>query len=167
MFGKRMSDAQKRYAQYYGALHYNGAVPIHDKIVKQFADGYWVEFPIQPTALSRTYRVLIVYINGYQPFNYIINPNITELANRTEEIPHLYSQEKQRLCLTFPDYHEWHMDMLIVNTYIPWLSLWLYYFEEWLLSNEWKGGGVHPGDEEISSYIAKESKITTSKSMRN
>jgi hypothetical protein len=28
---------------------------------------------------------------------------------------------------------------------VPWTALWLFYFEEWLVSNEWKGGGEHPG----------------------
>ena len=34
--------------------------------------------------------------------------------------------------------------MRIDQTIVPWTILWLFYFEEWLDSNEWKGGGVHP-----------------------
>lgn len=30
---------------------------------------------------------------------------------------------------------------------LPWTHLWLVYFEEWLSSDDWKGGGRHPGDE--------------------
>ena len=30
------------------------------------------------------------------------------------------------------------------QTVVPWTSLWLFYFEDWLASNEWKGGGEHP-----------------------
>ena len=34
--------------------------------------------------------------------------------------------------------------MSISGTIVPWTILWLFYFEEWLMSDEWKGGGVHP-----------------------
>jgi hypothetical protein len=36
--------------------------------------------------------------------------------------------------------------MRIDLTIVPWAMLWLFYFEEWLSSSDWKGGGVHPGD---------------------
>ena len=32
----------------------------------------------------------------------------------------------------------------ISETIVPWTFLWLWYFEEWLASDVWKGGGVHP-----------------------
>ena len=35
--------------------------------------------------------------------------------------------------------------MRIDQTIVPWTALWLFYFEEWLFSDEWKGGGEHPG----------------------
>lgn len=35
---------------------------------------------------------------------------------------------------------------------IPWIATWFYYFEEWLVSDEWKGGGVHPGGKNCSVY---------------
>ena len=34
--------------------------------------------------------------------------------------------------------------MRLDQTIVPWAILWLFYFEEWLSSNEWKGGGMHP-----------------------
>jgi hypothetical protein len=34
--------------------------------------------------------------------------------------------------------------MRLDHTIVPWTALWLFYFEEWLISNDWKGGGVHP-----------------------
>jgi hypothetical protein len=40
---------------------------------------------------------------------------------------------------------EWHDRRLLAETMVPWSLLWLLYFEEWLMSNEWKGGGVHVG----------------------
>lgn len=34
--------------------------------------------------------------------------------------------------------------MRIDQTIVPWAVLWFFYFEEWLLSDDWKGGGMHP-----------------------
>ena len=31
--------------------------------------------------------------------------------------------------------------MRLDQTVVPWTSLWLFYFEDWLSSDEWKGGG--------------------------
>lgn len=31
---------------------------------------------------------------------------------------------------------------------VPWTSLWLYFFEDWLATDEWKGGGKHPAEDE-------------------
>jgi len=33
-------------------------------------------------------------------------------------------------------------------TIIPWTHLWLIYFEEWIVSDGWKGGGKHPGEDD-------------------
>lgn len=40
--------------------------------------------------------------------------------------------------------------MRLDHTVVPWTLLWLFYFEEWLESNDWKGGGVHPKDTEAT-----------------
>jgi hypothetical protein len=34
--------------------------------------------------------------------------------------------------------------MRLDQTVVPWATLWLFYFEEWLRSDDWKGGGMHP-----------------------
>jgi hypothetical protein len=36
--------------------------------------------------------------------------------------------------------------MKIATTIIPWLSLWLYYYEVWHATGEWMGGGIEHGD---------------------
>ena len=56
----------------------------------------------------------------------------------------LYSQKKEKLCLYRPKYREWNPTQHLAKTIVPWLYLWLFYFEEWLVSNDWKGGGEHP-----------------------
>ncbi|AIQ89412.1 protein of unassigned function [Methylobacterium oryzae CBMB20] len=33
--------------------------------------------------------------------------------------------------------------MLLGRTIVPWAILWLWFFEDWLATGEWRGGGVH------------------------
>jgi len=106
----------------------------------------WVEFNLQPTSLSRIYKILLVYIEGYPPYVYVLTPSLEELKNEDCIIPHLYDHKRYRLCLYYPHSNDYSSDEEIGQQYIPWITHWLYYFEEWLYSGEWKGGGVEPGD---------------------
>jgi hypothetical protein len=64
---------------------------------------------------------------------------------------HVY-HKPLRLCLTLPKAREWTGAMRIDQTFVPWATTWLYYFEEWLVSDEWKGGGEHPDPDSAESY---------------
>jgi hypothetical protein len=59
-------------------------------------------------------------------------------------LPHVYEQAPTRLCLFLPGSGEWGAWMRLDQTIVPWTALWLLYFEEWLYSGEWAGGGLHP-----------------------
>lgn len=107
---------------------------------------------IRPTPLSREYAVHIAFREGRNPKVWVCAPNLLELSNgRT--IPHTYRREEKgghrtvdgtQLCLYLPAADEWTPRKLIAATIIPWIYLWLFYFEDWLFSGEWTGGGVHP-----------------------
>ncbi|MDX9798478.1 MAG: hypothetical protein RBT05_06445 [Bacteroidales bacterium] len=107
----------------------------------------WVEFDIQPTSLSRVYKILIVYIQGYNPYAYVLSPSLNKLKKEESIIPHLYDHDRYKLCLHYPHTNDYNPNEEIGQQYIPWIIHWLYYFEEWLYTEEWKGGGVEPGDE--------------------
>jgi hypothetical protein len=100
------------------------------------------EYRDRPTPLSREYTLRIVYRLGVSPQVFVINPDITALAGN-RELPHVY-RNPLRLCLYLPGSGEWVAHMRIDQTFVQWTSVWLFYFEEWLASDEWKGGGVHP-----------------------
>ena len=58
--------------------------------------------------------------------------------------------EKQLACVSlkvatkdFFRYSEFNSSKLIANTIIPWTVEWLYYYELWLATGEWLGGGEH------------------------
>ena len=104
---------------------------------------YW-EFDVKPSDFSKVYRVLLIWdINKVAPSVYILNTELYKVA-KERNIPHLYSQEQIRLCLYYPTYNEFSRSMSLCETIIPWIYWWLSYYEEWLYSGEWKGGGIHP-----------------------
>jgi hypothetical protein len=100
-------------------------------------------FEASPSPLSRRYSVRIDYRQGATPLVFVDRPDLVELSGG-RRLPHVYAQKPPRLCLYFPSSGEWAAEMRIDQTIVPWTILWLFYFEEWLDSNEWKGGGVHP-----------------------
>jgi len=105
----------------------------------------------RPSALSREYTTQITFKKGDVPKVFIKHPNL-ELLAEGRPIPHLY-RNPTRLCLYLPNSGEWVGSMRIDLTFVPWTATWLYYFEEWLASDDWKGGGKHPmpSDVEIPS----------------
>ncbi len=94
----------------------------------------------QPTPLSRNFKIIIEYELGAQPKIYVQNYILRELAD-SQKIPHIYDGDL--LCTFHPPSNEWNK-FKYLSIIIPWISNWLYFFEEWLFSKEWKGGGIHP-----------------------
>ncbi|WP_292147008.1 hypothetical protein [Mesorhizobium sp.] len=79
---------------------------------------------------------------GNVPNVFIIEPDLLKLADG-RRLPHVY-HAPLRLCLIMPGTREWAGTMRIDQTFVPWAATWLFYFEEWLVSDNWKGGGKHP-----------------------
>jgi hypothetical protein len=102
---------------------------------------------IRPTPLNSPYRVRIEYRTGEPPLAWVEEPRLRRL-NPDEPIPHTYAGdgpgEDDRPCLYLPGSGEWSSDKKLALTVVPWLSLWLFYYESWLATGEWQGGGVHP-----------------------
>jgi hypothetical protein len=68
------------------------------------------------------------------------------LAKGASRLPHVYDYAAQRLCLYYPDGKQWNSSMQLATTVVWWIYEWLYHYELWLGSGEWKGGGVHSGE---------------------
>ena len=99
-----------------------------------------------PSPLSRDYSVRIELVQDGVPETYVDAPDLQALAG-DRKIPHLYSQRPPKLCLYLPKTYEWQPWMRLDQTVVPWSVLWLFYFEDWLLNDDWKGGGMHPGED--------------------
>jgi hypothetical protein len=68
-------------------------------------------------------------------------------------IPHVYvnraDQSLPYLCLFDPFNGEWTPSDLLAETTVPWAARYLYFYEGWLLTGKWSGGGRHPTQEEL------------------
>jgi hypothetical protein len=100
-------------------------------------------FETSPHPLSRDYQIRIEVGGDNSPEVYVEAPDLHALAER-RRLPHVYEQEPPRLCLFMPGTGEFRPWMRIDQTIVPWTALWLFYFEAWLATDEWKGGGKHP-----------------------
>ena len=97
--------------------------------------------PLQPTSLSRVYEVRIEFCSGRKPKVYIIAPKLVfKNGNRP---PHIYNENEPCIYFPFGPNPDWNDQKYIADTIIPWYSLWLYYYEIWLATDEWFGEGVH------------------------
>lgn len=101
-------------------------------------------FDASPSPLSRVYRIRIEMACDLPPRVFVDDPDIEVLAGG-RDLPHVY-RNPTRLCLYLPGTQEWQPWMRLDLTIVPWTALWLFYFEDWLASGEWKGGGMHPAD---------------------
>ena len=91
---------------------------------------------LQPTQLSETYTVRITYEHGtIRPRVEVLDPPLQKRGNT--RIPHTFPDGS--ICLHLSG--EWNSTQFIHQSIIPWTSTWLYYYEVWLITGEWLGGG--------------------------
>jgi hypothetical protein len=93
---------------------------------------------LQPTPLSRTYRIEVSYLAGGIPTVRVIDPPLETRPD--ESLPHVYGNGT--LCLHLDG--EWTPTMLIVDTTLPWTAEWLINYEIWKATGVWHGGGEWP-----------------------
>ena len=103
-------------------------------------------FSICPSTTSRVYECLIkVWPGKKSPEAFVVFPDLSMLAAK-RLIPHVYPHKgaATKLCLWCPKLCDWNPELKLTETYIPWIAEWLWYFEDWLYTGEWAGGGRHP-----------------------
>jgi hypothetical protein len=97
---------------------------------------------LQPFPFTKKYKVRITYRVGEFPKVHVESPALRS-RHPNEPIPHTY--EGSRPCLFLPsDQSEWSAEKILAETIVPWLALWLFYYETWLSTGKWQGGGEHP-----------------------
>lgn len=105
-------------------------------------------FHLVPSEFGRSYECeLRMRRDATAPEVHVLEPDLDALAQGRRP-PHVYASRPNdvALCLWLPKPREWVSRMSLKDTYIPWTAQWLAYFEFWLESGVWDGGGVHPAD---------------------
>lgn len=105
------------------------------------------DFSVTPTLFSREYRCrLELERGGFSPQAFVLSPDLKQLA-QGERPPHTYPNdhsERTRLCLFLPGSGEWTTRSWLADTMLPWTISWLRFYEIWLATGVWEGGGEHP-----------------------
>ena len=109
--------------------------------------------------IAQPYRLRVLYFsqrrfvtwrlgNPYVSVTVLDPPVGPDPRGTGERVPHVYAlgcpPAFPRLCLYDPVTDEWAPDLPIATTIIPWAIDWLFFYEEWVCTGEWKGGGRHP-----------------------
>jgi hypothetical protein len=94
----------------------------------------------RPTARSVVYSYELKYTLHERPAIKILEP-ILEKYEGSDDLPHVH--EGDELCLYFPFYNEFTHRELLTDTVVPWIALWIFYYEKWAVSGKWLGGGIH------------------------
>ena len=93
-----------------------------------------------------SYRVQVQYVVGNFPKVRVLAPPLERQPGNDEgHLPHVYGPlDDPTLCLFDPVSEEWDFTMLISQTIIPWTIDWLTFYEFWVMTGVWSGGGRHP-----------------------
>lgn len=107
-------------------------------------DAFGVEFQIR----NGLYTILLDHKLSYYPRIYIVTPTIdmtqsAKIHTYGTYYHSVYKRELPRICVTLPSAKEWNSSMSFEETFLPWTIEWTEFYELWLLTGEWYGGGVH------------------------
>jgi hypothetical protein len=106
----------------------------------------WVA-SVTPKPLCDTYQLRLHYVLGHRPHIFVVEPKLV-LAPGWTKLKHVWSTERQELCVYYPKWHEWHPGLYLVKTVVPWASEWLYHYEIWAGTGVWHGGGIEHDEEQ-------------------
>jgi hypothetical protein len=93
-------------------------------------------FELRPTPDTCWFTVKVYYRLGWRPEVHVLHPTL-QVRYGADQIPHSFSDSQ--LCLHLDG--EWQPTMSLADTIVPWTSEWLLYYELWLATGTWQGGG--------------------------
>ncbi len=105
---------------------------------------YW-KGNIRPSTLSRYYKIKIIYHVASMRPKVILYGNVPGIDR--PDFPHHFKIDREKkkveLCLHMP-YEFDGRKQIIGDSIIPWTQEWLYFYEIWLATGNWCGGGHSP-----------------------
>ncbi len=112
--------------------------PLSQSYVRRGGVLYWTG-ALVPTAVSQTYTLGIEYRLPKHPIVRVVTPALGVPREQYHDV-HRYSDG--RLCLYWPNGEEFDVGMLLARTIVPWAVEWLFFYEMWLATGTWMGGGI-------------------------
>lgn len=110
---------------------------------------------IKPGPFSKTYPVELNYKLNERPHVEVYGDNLQKLDSPS--FPHHYNldmkNKRVEMCLYYK--RDFTAQMLLSETVIPWAAEWLYFYESWLITGEWSGGGIHLEKRKRRKYVPK------------
>lgn len=104
-----------------------------------------ISLTLQPTELSRKYQTEFI-LEKFGKCEVWVHGDLKKLDD--PNFPHKYDIDKEkkrvRICLYHPIKDEWNSKLWLKDTLIPWAIEWLFFYELWLATGKWLGGGEHP-----------------------
>ena len=99
---------------------------------------------------DRRYKIRLDYYVTGSPNVYVVSPTINmsdflEIHTFGLKFHGAYNKELPCLCLTHYESDKWNSSIMLTESYIPWAIEWTEFYELWLLTGIWYGGGVHLG----------------------
>jgi hypothetical protein len=126
------------------------------KIVEQSGQSVTWDGPLAPDKREHVVRVHFrlphllenISLHDAQPRVQVIDPLLEPHPDyELGPIPHVYvskaTPSMPYLCLFSPQLRQWDINDLIADTTIFWTDEWLYFYEGWLVTKKWHGGGRH------------------------
>jgi hypothetical protein len=98
---------------------------------------------VRPHVLGGRYAIELRLVEQNSPEVLVHSPDIRALAGG-RKLPHRYAEVDglPSLCLWWlGDWKSWYP---VATTVIPWAGEWFWFYEYWLITGEWLGGGTHP-----------------------
>lgn len=97
-------------------------------------------YTVQPQTYSDFYNIEIRYNDSWSYPKVFVKTKLS-LYPGAQELPHVFNHQKQQICLNYD--REWNKSLPISTYYVPWASEWLFYYESWVITGDWLGGGIH------------------------
>jgi len=110
------------------------------------------EGKIRPSVVSCFYQIRIIYTLGEPPDVFVLSPDLQTVSDATKpgrRPPHIYGTNPLKLCLYLPGTSQWNSGNPLVTKIVPWTIMWLSFFEDWVFTDVWSGGGTHPNVKEL------------------
>lgn len=94
--------------------------------------------PLKPSPSSTEYVIEVSYSVERRPEVRVLSPSLIDPPKLSD----VHRYKDGTLCLHLRG--EWNPTLFVAEKIISWVSEWLVFYEGWLVTGEWLGGGEHP-----------------------